>query len=413
VDLKEKLRILERQQAGPATPATRALGRPIQEFLSGEVRQTPMGSCFVHSENFPLAHTHGEVRLQTALHVSSESLSCVAKEEGFCGRTLRRAVFLDTETTGLAGGAGTCAFLIGVGYFADGEFRIEQFFMRDFHEERACLFLVHEAISKADVLVSFNGKSFDVPILRSRAITARVGGSFEHVLHVDLLYTARRLWKHRLRSCTLSQIERYVVGHHRHGDVPGELVPQIYFDYLHSGNAGPLVGIFSHNRDDILSLVALAAKACQTFEQPRQLATSPEDAVAVGKTLEAMRRLERTAEVYKSVLVAHGNPPQLAGIALRLAACYKRLGRWPEAVAQWQQLIDSAGFFPDAYVELAKYYEHRARDFQAARAIVERALAALEIREGLRGGAADRQLRAELLYRLRRIERKEARQRRA
>jgi uncharacterized protein YprB with RNaseH-like and TPR domain len=406
VDLKARLRFIEQQQAGFKPQSPRPPGRPIDEILPGEIRHTPLGSCFVRSERFPLSHLHGEVRLAAALQISTESLTLVAKDPRFSSVNLADAVFLDTETTGLSGGVGTCAFLIGIGYFADGQFFVDQYFMRDFHEEPACLYLVNERISRAATLVSYNGKSFDLPILRSRTITSRLETSLDSLLHIDLLYTARRLWKHRLISCSLSQVEQHVVGFQRYGDIPGELVPQLYFDYLNSGDAAPLTRVFTHNRDDVLSLVALAAKACQAYERPREFASHPRDALAVGKTLEAMNRTEQTAEVYRTALDTQGSPHEAAEVALRLAACYKRMGRWTEAVDQWRRVIQMGEFNPLPYVELAKYYEHRARDYVAAREIVHRALAAVEVRQRLRPSSQDARLRDELLHRLRRIERK-------
>lgn len=406
MDLKEKLRQIERNRRAEVAPHMERQVHPVENAIPGEILRTPFGSCFVHRQSFPIDYRHGVVPLSAALQASADSLALVAKDDSVCLQGIEGAVFLDTETTGLSGGVGTCAFLVGLGYFTGGGFHVEQFLMRDFHEEPACLALVKERIARCTALITFNGKSFDVPVLKSRMIAGRLTDSFDPKPHIDLLYPARRLWRHRIGSCALPQVESQVVGHRRVGDIPGALVPQLYFDYLQTGDARPLAQILRHNRDDLLSLVALIAVACRLFERPEEHATHPVDALAVGRTLEQMNRPEPTILLYRNALDQQPSHRQARELSLRLAFCYKRQGRWHEAVSIWERLIEGGEFDPLPFVELAKYYEHRRRDYRKAREIVGRALTALDLRVELRRRSEDLQYRQELTHRLRRLERK-------
>src|SRR6266851_10308629 len=174
-------------------------------------------------------------------------------------------LFLDTETTGLAGGTGTYAFLVGIAWWDSGGLQVEQFFMRDLDEEHSLLLELSERMKKRPVLVTFNGKSFDWPLLESRFTMTRSIPAFSPKLHLDLLHPARQLWRLRLGSVRLKDLERHILGGDdrsldwsRHDDIDSSLIPQMYFDYLRGGAAEPLVGIFRHNQMDLRGLAALA-----------------------------------------------------------------------------------------------------------------------------------------------------------
>ena len=170
-----------------------------------------------------------------------------------------RLAFLDTETTGLAGGTGTYAFLIGIGRVEPDGFHVRQFFMREYAEERSLLAALNKHLEGFDVLVTYNGRAYDQPLLETRYRITRHKPPFARMTHLDLLYGARRLWKLRLESCRLMQLERQILGVEREGDLPGDLIPYVYFEYLRSREARRLVPIFHHNAIDILTLACLTA----------------------------------------------------------------------------------------------------------------------------------------------------------
>ncbi len=169
---------------------------------------------------------------------------------------VRRMLFLDTETTGL-GGPGTYAFLVGLGFVEDDAFVVRQHFIRSPDEEAAMLHAVAETLGECPTITTFNGVSFDVPLLRTRMRALGVKFSFRDILHCDLLYGARRLWQRRLPNCRLQTLEEGVLGFKRQGDVPSGDVPGLYFDFLETGDLDSLEGVFHHNVLDIISLAAL------------------------------------------------------------------------------------------------------------------------------------------------------------
>jgi hypothetical protein len=280
--------------------------------------------------------------------------------------------FLDTETTGLAGGTGTYAFLVGVGRY-DGEvFRLTQFFMRDPAEESALLAALTELLQPCQALVTFNGKAFDVPLLNARYVTSGESSPLASTAHVDLLPLARRLWRDRLPSRALGYLEEHILGAMRTGeDVPGWLIPNLYFDYLRSGDARPLKSVFYHNAMDILSLAALLRHVAgmlddplNTQDQQREPIVHALDLLAIGRLFEDMGHPEKAAQLYEHGL-AH-NPPQESywDTVQRLSFIHKRRGDLAAAVALWRQAASSGQVY--AYVELAKYYEHHVRDYHEA-----------------------------------------------
>jgi tetratricopeptide (TPR) repeat protein len=290
--------------------------------------------------------------------------------EGF---DLKDAVFLDTETTGLAGGAGTAAFLIGVGYVAGSRFIVRQYFMRDYHEEASLLEALAEELKDFRYLVTFNGKMFDVPLLDARFRLNRSRFPLTCAPHLDLLHPARRLWKLRLESCRLQSLEVALLGLRRVGDIPGEQIPGIYFDWVRRRDARALARVFDHNRQDILSLAALAVLACQWVDEGR--AEDPRDVFSLARVLERARLYDRCEDEYRRTLAMDAS--SLRGPALlRLAWRAKRAQDWPAAIAYWEQAAEAGEI--EALRELAMHYEHRARDFAAAQHAVQRGLLLLK-----------------------------------
>lgn len=274
---------------------------------------------------------------------------------------VRKLLFLDTETTGLSGGAGTLAFEIGLGFIDARGMVIRQYVMRDYGEESAMLAEIASLLPRFDTLVTFNGKSFDIPLLESRIVMHRIRVHLTDWPHLDLLHACRRVYKLRLGRCSLSALEEAVLGESRTDDLPGAQVPQRYFDYLRTREFALLEDVLRHNRQDVESLASLTGYLCSAFREPEQLAHA-EDAFCVGRTLlrgghtEEGRRCLRILGMSSMSSQAH----------MVLSASYKKSREWASSVETWTAMIarGEGGTWP--YVELAKYYEHTERDYARA-----------------------------------------------
>jgi uncharacterized protein YprB with RNaseH-like and TPR domain len=354
------------RRRGPAPPA-------LEELVDGMRVRNERGEFFLVESSVHLEIRHGDVPLSRFHNVSPDTIGVLTAEPELAGFDLRRAVFLDTETTGLAGGAGTAAFLIGVG-FVDGErFRVRQYFMRDYHEEGALLHALSAELAGFERLVTFNGKMFDVPLLDARFRLNRGRFPLATAPHLDLLHPARRLWKARLESCRLQALEAELLGLRRLGDIAGEEIPHVYFDWVRRRDARLLARVFEHNRQDIVSLAALAVLACQWVEESR--AEDARDVFSLARVLERGRRYERCEAEYRRAL-ALGAPSVRGPALLRLGWRAKRAGDHARAAELWAQ-AGQAGE-PEGWRELAMHHEHKSRDLEQALLAVESGLRLVE-----------------------------------
>ena len=310
----------------------------------------------------------------------------------------RKILYLDTETTGL-GGSGTVAFLVGMGYLTENGFEIHQFLMRDYPEEPALLRHVAAGLEKFDVICTFNGRSFDVPLLESRFLMNRMSREGLEKPHIDLLHLARRLWKPRLKRCNLARLEAMILGRPRQEDLPGSEVPQRYFAYLRTGQETLLEDILVHNAQDIASLCVLLNHMAALYEHPERIRFS-EDVYAMGRALEKERHPAQARRCY--TLARPGRMGDQASVAL--AGNFRRAGKKEEAAKIWQEMITGhrGGVLP--YIELAKYEEHVRNDPEAALALTEKALMLLS--EPTLRPETVQELKNELQYRLNRLKRK-------
>lgn len=384
--------------------------KPVEELVGGEVMETEYGPCVVVDQVYPQGYRHGQIDIAAALNHTPETIAGIGRDPALRDLKLDRCAYLDVETTGLAGGAGTYAFLVGIGWFEGQDFRIRQVFMRDYSEERALIALVDEMVKPLSGIVSFNGKAFDVPMLETRFIMSRQRFPLSALPHLDLLFTARRLWRLRLESCALSYLEPEILGVHRQGDVPSYLVPQIYFDYLRRGRVGPLRGVFYHNAQDVLSLAALTASASRVFEDPLQNgAEYAEDLYSLGRLYLHAGISHRAETALHAALLADLPDALRERTIFHLSFYYKRQGRWEDAIDLWYQSIrrNHDRLYP--FVELAKFYEHRAKDFERAEELVVRAIELVQSSSLTRSIWWRERRLAELEHRLRRLRRKKAR----
>lgn len=394
----------ERPLPPPPSYALRTSRRhkPIEQMLAGEYAVTPFGECFVATSSTHLDQPHGSSPLRPLFQYDPAYIAEITRDAAYAGFDLRRAAFLDTETTGLAGGTGTYAFLVGVGYFTAESFEVRQFFLRDFSNEKALLYALNMMCIELGLnsLVTFNGKCFDLPLLETRYTMSRMRFNLSNAMHLDLLAPSRRLWKGRLDSCTLRSLEQHILGVERSSnDVPGYLIPSLYFDYLRSGDAWPLTHVFYHNQQDIISMPALIHRLALAFNAPNCLEEAS-DLLGLGRCLEDNGQYERALQVYALALDRSTSLQAHTAVAERLSYLHKRMGNSDAARAVWLNLVERGVTILFPYIELAKHYEHKERDYRKAAQLTA---AALNIAYSKHAPVAERQ---EIEKRLARIRKK-------
>ena len=405
MNLKEKLARLDRQTHPTAFRRPEEVSEPpVQNLPDGEEMNRPEGRFYRMTKRFPANHTHGAFEVGALCTRSLDGARFIVKEPEIRLFSARDLLFLDTETTGLSGGVGTLAFLIGLGFFDDDSFVVEQLFARNFREERAALAYLLERTRHFSALVTYNGKSFDWPLLLNRWIFNRFSPPEHLTTHLDLLYFSRRLWRRTIGECSLGNIEKQILRVRRFGDVPGYLVPQIYFDFLRSRDARELQKVFYHNQMDILSLVTLLDFQLDILDG--NLDGKTLDPVSLGKLFVEMEEMPLGRQVLEKHRQQELQTPFREEVALFLARLHKRNGNWPEAVALWENLLESGKFLVEPYEELAKFYEHRQQDNEKALNLTNLALRHIAFLEKLGRGRAWQDAKEALEYRRNRLERK-------
>lgn len=287
--------------------------------------------------------------------------------------TVGRVLFLDLETTGLAGGAGTCAFLVGCGWFEAGGFRIRQYFLADPAGERPILEDLTTLVTGAQALGTFNGKSFDLPLIEMRFAFNRLQAPFAALPHVDMLHHARRLWRDDLGGgCRLGDLERTLCGHARQGDVPGFEIPERYFQFVRSRDAGPLRAVLEHNRLDLLSLALVMDRAVRLVRTGASATSTGREAFGLGRIYERAGLTAEAALSYEQAGNCETADASVRASAWRLLAILHRKARRHEAAAAaWRRALELRDCPPliarEASEALAVHHEHRVRDLDAAR----------------------------------------------
>jgi hypothetical protein len=288
-------------------------------------------------------------------------------------------LFLDLETTGLAGGAGTYAFLVGCGWFDGGLFRIRQFVLTSFTAERALLEDAAALMRGAGVLVTYNGKTFDAPLLDTRFLFHRLAAPCAGLTHLDLLHPARRLWRPSVdphvaegsASCRLSLMEQSILGHVREDDVPGFEIPSRYFQFVRSGDARKLDGVLEHNRLDLLALAMLTARAAQLLHEGASAARNAREALGLGCLYERAGMISEAGACFARAIDLEADVLTHVEALRSFAMLCRRERRYVDAAAAWRRMLTMRGCPPrlaqEATEALAVHHEHRARDLATAR----------------------------------------------
>jgi uncharacterized protein YprB with RNaseH-like and TPR domain len=341
------------------------------------------GSCVAIDRIYDADRSHGRRRIEACVPSHTAPLHLFDPRVAPGAGWSRRVIFFDIETTGLSGGAGTLAFLVGCGWFEDAGFRVRQFFLAGPSGEHAMLNALAEIFQEASLLVTYNGRTFDVPFMETRWAFHRAPSPTHDLPHFDMLATARRLWRRREaadcdRSCSLAALERTVLGVYRSADVPGFDIPSLYFHYLRTGDAAGLDGILEHNRCDLVSLAAIMSHALWLAREGPEACRDPGEQLALGRLYERGDRHEEARRCFESAV--RSTDPDIRRQALaHLARRLRRESRHDEAAEAWQRLLEmtsersgaSTTLDRSAIEALAVHHEHRRKNLALARRYAE------------------------------------------
>mgnify|MGYP000055683505 CR=1 FL=1 len=407
MDLRSKLELLKNlsnnnssANVSPEKSGKVKTEEQIVEELGGRVIINSDGNCVLVENCYYSMYLHGGFHLLKAREIDLSKMELFFP--GISELTdISKYLFLDTETTGLSGGTGTVAFLVGIGYFSGDIFCIKQFFMSDYDEEPSMLRALSEIFSNYEGLVTFNGKCFDWNLLTTRFSFNRIRMAMDEPVHVDLLFPARRLWKDRLESCSLSSLEENILCEFRTGDIPGSEIPAAYFKFLEDRNTDTIRRIMEHNRNDILSMVSLLIRISEIVNNPFDKCIWEEELFSLGRIYFRSGEYDKAHKCLEKCTES-GNTILRDKAARLLAYLYKREGNYPMAVSYWTDLACRKSI--SSMIELAKFYEHKEKNIKKALEIVEEALDLLRITESTQTTRFD-----DLKKRYDRLKRKERR----
>ena len=366
--------------------------RFAMDWMPGEEVATRRGKHFETETFYPRHRRHGCVDIGDLFQLPSDLLASIfengeSSEAGVTGVPPSEWAFLDTETTGLMGSASACAFLVGVGRITAEGFRVRQFFMRDFAEESSVLEALREHLRPFRVLITYNGRTFDQPLLETRYRLHRSRSPLTAFAHVDLLFSARRLWKLRFDSRRLVDLEQQILGVERQGDVPGALIPYVYFEYVRTREMARLLPVFHHNATDILTLACLTGIVPLAFQDGPGLSerfTNGAELIAIARWLREAGKLERARELLRRAIETQVPDGLLFRTLWDLAALEQKLDCGEAALEIWNDLtLPGSSFRVEALEEIAKFHEHRSKDLAKALEATREALR-MDDSEGLR-----------------------------
>ncbi|MEE9553709.1 MAG: ribonuclease H-like domain-containing protein [candidate division Zixibacteria bacterium] len=348
----------------------------------GTVRETSAGPIWMVETAYDEGYLHGRVELSNS--IAGTALPYFESSLDYEKFATSGIAVIDTETTGLAGGTGTYPFILGVGFFINDKFVVRQYILRDFAEEPAQLAAFTEDIKGLSTLLTYNGKSFDIPLLRTRFRINRTPIPFSDYPHIDMVHPCRRLYKLHFESFTLGMMESAIVGFERIDDVPSHLIPYIYFDFLQNRNQELLLPILNHNRDDIVSLYLLAQETGRRIELACNDGCEDDPFLLSLSRISFNNREYDKARTFIDKIKTEYAPDKIADETLFLKSILAKKERnWDEAQSLWREMLDSGKFGYYPHIEMAKHLEHRKKDIKAALELTNNALKLIEFEREL------------------------------
>jgi len=348
----------------------------------GKIIENDYGRVWMVETIYDIGYLHGHVELSDFIQSNSlELFDTVCNHENF---TFKKIAVFDTETTGLAGGTGTYPFIAGIGFWSNDSFIVRQYILRDFSEEPAQLKAFADDLTNCTCLLTYNGKSFDIPLMLTRYRINRLEIPFSDYPHLDLVHPCRRIYKRHFESFALSHLEIEILGYQRMDDVPSHLIPRIYFDYLQNRDDRLLLPILNHNRDDIVSLYLLAQ------ETQRRVSLAIADGhnddnllLSLAELFYKNKNLEKSNQLLERVKPQFCSKETLNDTLMLQAIIAKKTRNWDSAISLWQNMLRAGRFGIYPHIELAKHYEHRLRDFNLALKMTQDAFKVIEIEREL------------------------------
>ncbi|MGB5105896.1 MAG: ribonuclease H-like domain-containing protein [Candidatus Zixiibacteriota bacterium] len=348
--------------------------------IGGEILTNEFGRFLLLSTVYPSGFSHGTKSLATIFSRELIDISYYDHKSASERHPLADFVFVDAETTGLSAASGTVAFLVGVAVVDDDRFTVHQFFLPDYPDEPAMLDAIAEIVEDRKIVVSFNGKCFDLPLLETRYAMQKLATPFRGMHHIDLLHVCRRFWKGRFDDSTLQTLERELLCAYRQNDTPGFMIPQLYFDYLRHGQSGPLEGVLLHNRLDIVTLLFLLDAVHQYLDNAEKFNYySPLDALRISKFHHRRGNAELARQAAACQLANASADTDRLSLCQHAFRLQKQLGRYDEALETLRFLAAAKGETRlVALNESAKILEHKMRVYDKAAQTVLMALEYLD-----------------------------------
>ena len=407
MDIKEKLARLDSSNRGQSETTKQIDDWIVTAESELDVKVIRDGnSFFLLKENYyPLFENEHNGLLEKG--IISPKFNLITSEDPDKQLHWKKLIFIDLETTGLAGGTGTYAFLIGLGHIELDQIVVRQYLLPDFSHEWLMLKFVDQTIQTFEHIASFNGKSFDIPLLNNRFILNRMIPILEDMPHIDLLHASRRIWKRRLPACDLQTLESHILDYQRVGDIPGELIPQLYFEFIRKREAFMMADVLEHNFHDIVNLVLLSLKISAIAESPLEHLNFSQDQYSLAYHYFQNNYFEEAIPILESILNSTEFDRELTISAFFLSALiFKKLKKSDESKKHLWELLNRQYHHPKVIEELAKFYEHGDKDYDTAIQIVEKGLKYLETVQQLNGNSDILKHIPALKYRLKRLKRK-------
>jgi uncharacterized protein YprB with RNaseH-like and TPR domain len=373
--IKQKLERLIALTDKGRGPAVKAGERPVEKK-----RREPVQ---VFENSYALGACYGQIPISMGLQIPADIVGFLSRDAAFEGLDLSTALFLDLETTGLAGGTGTVPFLVGLGYYRDDRFKVTQFFLNEMAEEDRLVRELDQFIREMGFrsIVTYNGKVFDVPLVETRFALHRMPCPLRGLPHLDFLFSARSLWKHKYDSCRLFNLAQQIVQAERSEDIPGAEIPLRYFQYIRSGDFSLIDPILYHNQEDLLSLLGVVVAGAVLVERHREATKTgtgdPMDLYGVASLFERSGDAATSAALLQKALAGGGGLTAEASHIARkkLSHHFKKNKDWDKALPFWQEMAAGEAVDCDCFRELSMYFEHTVKDYGEAIRVATEGLA--------------------------------------